>query len=56
MKMNENRHKVVFKEADKIKVAYGFVTFEHGFVKVSDGDRYILINKNDIVFIRSEED
>ena len=54
--MNENRHKVVFREADKIKVAYGVVTFEHGFVKVDDGDRYLLIIKIDVVFIRSEGD
>jgi len=45
--------KVVFRDGESTKVMRGTVTFEEGFVKVTD--RYgesILINKDFIVFIK----
>jgi hypothetical protein len=45
--------KVVFDDAGRNKVAYGYVSFEDDFIKVTDSDgRSILINKEHIVFIR----
>ena len=49
----ERKKKVVFKDADKEKVAVGYVTYEDGFVKVTnDAGSSILINKEFIVFIK----
>ena len=47
------KKKVVFKDGDKEKVAVGFITFEEGFVKVTnDSGSSILINKEYIIFIK----
>ena len=45
--------KVVFKDAGRTKVAIGVVSFEEGFVKVTDKlGHSIYINKENIVFIK----
>ncbi len=47
------KKKVVFRDADRDKVAFGFVTFEEGFVKVTnDKNSSIYINKKNIVTIK----
>ena len=53
--MNEEKMKVVFEDAEKVKVAYGKVSFENDFVKVVDEelDRCIYINKERIISIRT---
>ena len=52
--MNRNeKKKIVFKDADKIKVAFGYVTFENGFVVVtSDDGKQIQINKDCVTIIK----
>ena len=48
-----NKKKVVFRDAGKEKVAVGYVSFENGFIKVTnDSGSSILINKEFIVFIK----
>ncbi len=43
----------MFRDADRDKVAFGFVTFEEGFVKVTnDKNSSIYINKKNIVTIK----
>lgn len=45
--------KVVFRDAGRDKVAFGHVTFEDGFVKVTNREgSSILINKENIVLIK----
>jgi len=45
--------KVVFEDAGQTKTAFGTVSFEDGFVKVTDSrGRTIYINKNAITFIK----
>lgn len=52
MNMNEKK-KVVFKDADKVKVAFGYVTFENGFVVVTDdAGKQIQINKDCVTVIK----
>ena len=54
--MDENKMKVVFRDADSVKVAYGSVSFENDFIKVTDVDdktRYILINKNTVISMKT---
>ena len=49
----ECKKKVVFKDGEQEKVAVGYITFENGFVKVTDdAGSSILINKEFIVFIK----
>ena len=45
--------KVVFKDGNRSKVAFGIVSFIDGFVKVVDQQGHtIMINKEHIIFIR----
>ena len=47
------KKKVVFRDAGRDKVAIGIVTFENGFVKITnDTGSSILINKEHIIFIK----
>ena len=47
------KQKVVFEDGDRTKIAIGCVSFEEGFVKVTDDKgRSIYINKTNIVMIR----
>jgi hypothetical protein len=48
-----DRMKVVFMEDAQVKTAYGAVTWGTDFVKVTDDERVIWINKKNVVFIRS---
>lgn len=49
----EKKKKVVFRDADRSKIAIGFVSFEEGFVKVTDDDgSSIYINRSNIVTIK----
>ena len=51
--MSLDMKKVVFKDGNRIKVAYGLISFENGFVRVLDKSGHtILINKEYIIFIR----
>lgn len=52
----ERKKKVVFKDADRTKVAVGYVSFEEGFVKVTnDSGSTILINKGHVITIKEGE-
>lgn len=47
------KKKVLFRDAGRDKIAFGYVTFEEGFVKVTDDTgSSIFINKENVVFIR----
>ncbi len=47
------RQKVVFVDDDRTKIAVGYVSFENGFVKVTDDSgSSILINKNNVTSIK----
>jgi len=49
----KQKRKVVFEDGDRTKIAIGNVTFEEGFVKVTDDTgKTILINKSNVVMIR----
>ena len=49
----ECKQKVVFEDGDRTKIAIGYVSFEEGFVKVTDDSgRHIYINKSNVVMIR----
>ena len=49
----KQKRKVVFEDGDRTKIAIGNVTFEEGFVKVTDDTGMtILINKSNVVMIR----
>lgn len=49
----KQKQKVVFKDDERTKVAIGYVSFEEGFVKVTDDtDRSIYINKEHVVTIK----
>lgn len=49
----ECKQKVVFKDDDRTKVAIGYVSFEEGFVKVTnDEGKTIYINRSNVVTIK----
>jgi len=50
------RRKVFFTDADRTKVAVGYVDFEKDFVKVTnDENSSILINKRNVITIKDGE-
>jgi len=47
------RQKVVFRDAGQTKVAIGTLSFEEGFVKVTDDEgKSVLINKEHVIYIK----
>ncbi len=47
------KQKVVFSDADQTKIAIGYVSFEEGFVKVTnDNNSSIFINKVNVIVIK----
>lgn len=51
--MKRDKKKVVFLDADRTKVAVGYVDFEDDFVKVTnDANSSILINKRNVITIK----